>query len=209
MGVVNRTYTPRTTRLLAEYLAVTYPHAKVFQEMHLTRVNPAAVAAAGKGVSPRFGGVTMGFADAAVILPLEVGLWEAKDRLTQAGISQLASYGLLWPLSYESTLYPGSLLTLHLLCANDDSTMHENAVNQGVSVVVYAPAWYTASVAASERNTAVRVIAALAEPVLELVAEGHLSSAAAVAKLVSLGMDRDSAVQRVENALLPAPAPNP
>lgn len=207
MAAVNRTYTPRTTRLLSEYLALTYPNAKVIQELHLTAVNAAAVAAAGAGVSPRFGSTIMGYADAAVILPGRVLLWEAKDRPTASGVGQLVGYGQLWRLSHESTLYPDSALSLHLLVAHDVPNLSASARVQGIEVVVYDPAWYEESSAESERNSAVRRAEALAQPILELVSEGKLSKGDAVTKLISLGLSADSAVQSVENASLPVPNP--
>lgn len=207
--MANRTYTPRTTRLLSEYLAQTYPTAKIIQELHLTAVNAAAVASAGPGVSPRFASTIMGYADAAVILSGEVAFYEAKDRPTASGIAQLVGYGNLWPLSHESTLYPAHKLTLHLLVAHDVPTLSATARDQGIEVVVYDPAWYDQSVAASERNSTVRQQEALAQPVLALLSAGKITQADAVASLESLGMTHDSAVQSAENALLPASSTSP
>lgn len=203
--MVNRTYTPRTTRLLSEYLALTYPTAQIIQELHLTGVNAAAVAAAGPGVSPRFASTILGYADAAVILTSEISLWEAKDRPTASGIAQLIGYSQLWPGSHESTLYPDHKLTLHLLVAHDNPMLSDSARAQGVDVVVYNPPWYDASVSASERNSTVRQQEALAQPILALYSAGKLTKPDAIASLESLGMSQDSAVQSVENAALPAP----
>lgn len=203
--MANRTYTPRTTRLLSEYLAQTYPTATIIQEFHLSAPNPAALAAAGPGVSPRFGSTIMGYADAAVILPGEVAFFEAKDRPTASGIAQLVGYGQLWPMSHESTLYPDHKLTLHLLVAHDVPTLSASARTQGITVVVYDPPWYDASVSASERNSTIRQQEALAQPILALLSAGKVSQSDAIASLESLGMSHDSAVQSVENALQTVP----
>ena len=207
MALVNRTYTPRTSRLLSEYLAANYPSAQVIQEMHLTLPNPGAVARAGGRVSPLFGSTILGYADAAVILPGEVQLWEAKDAISGAAMGQLEQYARWWPEAYESTQFPNRQLTLHLLAANDNPVLRAVAQGKGISVVVYKPGWYDQSVQGALRDSEARRLSALSQPILELVVEGHLTKDAAVAKLVALGMDYYSAVQRVDNAIAAASAP--
>jgi hypothetical protein len=207
VSLVNRTYTPRTSRLLSEYLAHTYPTARVVQEMHITRPNPEAIAKAGGKVSPLFGSTILGYADAAVILPAEVQLWEAKDAPSGAAIGQLLQYGRWWPTSYEGSQNSTRVLTLHLLVATDRPEISAAARADGIEVVVYAPAWFATSIEASTQDSFQRRLAALSQPILELYVESQITRDQAAAKLVDLGMSYDSALARLENAKASASAP--
>lgn len=141
----NRSYTPATTRLLAEYLANHFPHARIFQEFHLTEPNDVAVKQAGGNVSPRFGGTIIGYPDAAVIADNHVALWEAKATLNYAAVGQIEGYGEAWKRSVEARKYPGYQVTLHILAARDNPAVREFAMSKGIDVVVYAPDWFAAS----------------------------------------------------------------
>jgi len=142
----NRSYTPLTSRLLSEYLAAHYPGARIFQEYHLTLPNEAAIARAGGRVSPRYGGTIIGYPDAAVFLPGEVQLWEAKAALSFAAIGQIEGYGASWHASVEARFAPGLPVTLHILAATDNPGVRAVAEAKGIQVVIYNPPWFATAV---------------------------------------------------------------
>lgn len=200
MALVNRGYTPRTTRLLREYLATHYPNATRIAEFHLTKPNPGAIARAGGDVSQRFGGEVMGYPDALVVLPHEVQLWEAKDSLTGAAIGQIEAYAMLWPLSVESAQYAGLPLTLHILAARAGQHYIEMAAAKNIDVVIYAPAWYVSSQAATTAVATERLVAVAAAPIIAKYLSGAVDRLDTVQALISLGISQDSAEARIENA---------
>lgn len=197
---LNRSYTPRTTRLLAEYLAQTYPHARIFQEFHLTAPNPEAVAAAGAGVSTRFGGTIMGFPDAAVVLSHEIQLWECKDSLTTLAIGQILAYGHMYRQSVESRSYPDHVLTLHLLVARDNPAMQGWAAQHGVEVAVFRPAWYDASLLRSASIAATRQQEQSARQIVARALAGRLTDEQAQSQIEGLGYTIDTAKLMIAEA---------
>lgn len=199
--MLNRSYTPRTTRNLAEYLAGAFPNATRISGLHLTKANPAAIAAAGGDVSPRFGSTPLGWIDGVVVTPGEVALWESGDILTTAKIGQLEGYAHLWPQSVEAELYPNREVTLHMLVARDNPTLHALAASKGIEVVVRNPPWYQASQQSVAANAESARVVALSKPILLNAATGRITSDEAVTQLVALGVSRDSAEQQVIVAL--------
>lgn len=196
----NRGYTPRTSRLLREYLVATYPHAQRIAEYHLTQGNPSAIAAAAGKVSPRFGGQTLGYPDAAVITPDEVQLWEAKDYLTGAAVGQIEAYGLLWPISVEAGEYPDHRLTLHILAARDNPPARQMAQARGIEVVIYAPQWYMDSQARVAAAAEQRSVDTQALAIAWQVALGGLPEAAALTQLRGLGYSQQEGESTIERA---------
>lgn len=206
---VNRSYTPRTTRLLAEFLAQHYPDAKIIQEFHLTQLNPAARAQIGAGVKPRAGGTILGYPDAAVITPGEIMLWEAKDVLNGAAIGQIESYGELYRMSYEATTYGGLPVSLHLLVAIDNPNLHSQAASKGISIAVYNPPWYAASQMSVQSAAAQRQTDAEANAIVSAVVSGQKTVVDGETELQALGLTVDSAKQKIDFALGQKLAPQP
>ena len=99
----------------------------------------------GGKVSARFGADSLGYPDAAVIMPGVVALWECKDRLTGAAMGQIEAYHMLWPQSVESATYPGVMVTMNLLVARADADNIAIAQAKGINVIVYNPLWYQQS----------------------------------------------------------------
>lgn len=143
--VQNRSYTLRTTRLLSEYLAANYPQYPRFFEFRLGALNPATVASLGPGVSPRIALSQNKYVDAVVVLPAEIQLWEAKRQVDAYALGQLTGYGSRAPHTPGWAKWAGRAITLHLLAAYDDAEDHALATSMGIDVVIYAPAWFTAS----------------------------------------------------------------
>lgn len=158
----NRTYTLRTTRLLSEYLAAYYSSATKIFEYRLGALNPQILATLAPGVKPGAAGITRGYVDALVVLPQEVQLWEAKNKVSDAAIGQLQGYAAEAPASVGWAQYAMKKLTLHLLAAYDDPGAHQRATAAGIEVVIYNPPWYSASQMATEQTAASRVAAASA-----------------------------------------------
>lgn len=199
--MVNRGYTPRTTRLLREFLALHYPGATRIGEFLLTKPNPEAIARAGGNVSPRFGGTPMGRIDGVVVLPHEVQIWEAGDVVTGAKIGQLEAYGQLWPLSVESRAYEGRKVTLHLLAARDNPLVRAQAEAKGIDVQIYTPAWYTASQTRVQMMAEQRALDAQAQQIIAEVVSGRMAEAVGIAELQALGKTRAEAVDSLTLAI--------
>lgn len=193
MRTINRSYTPRTTRLLSEWLAMQYPHALIIQEFHLTEANPSAVAAAGGKVSRRFGGRILGYPDAAVVLPGRILLWECKDSLTPQAIGQIESYGHLYAQSVEASEHQGVAVELHLLVARATQPMLDLAASHGIIVTIYDPAWYGESKLRAANVAVVRAQEATGRAVVASALAGKLTDEEALSHLEGAGFTIDSA----------------
>jgi hypothetical protein len=143
-ATVNRGYSPRTTRLLSEFLALTYPTAQKTFEFRLGSLNPQILAMLSPGVKVGLAGITRGYADALVILPGEAQLWEAKEKISDAAIGQLEGYRAEWPNTPEAAQYAHLPLTVHLLVAQSDPIVEARAAAKGIIVHLYNPSWFVA-----------------------------------------------------------------
>lgn len=200
MPTLNRTYIPRTSRLLSEYLAKAYPQAKIIQEARLIAPDPEAKAKYGPAVHRNFGGTLLGYPDAVVILPNEVQIWEAKIFADGGAIGQLEGYGAGWPQSTLGADYVGRPVTLHLLATRSNSLYDQVAAEKGITVVIYAPAWFLASQMSTEEYQAQRKIEQQAANIVAEALAGKISDLEAESQMESIGISLDSAKLRLVEA---------
>lgn len=200
MPALNRTYTPRTSRLLSEYLAKTYPQAKIIQEARLIAPDPEAKAKYGPTVSRNFGGTLLGYPDAIVILPNEVQIWEAKIFADGGAIGQLEGYGAGWPQSTLGADYVGRPVTLHLLATRSNSVYDQVAAEKGIAVAIYAPSWFLASQMSTEEYQAQRKVEIQAANIVAQALAGKISDLEAESQMEAIGISLDSAKLRLVEA---------
>lgn len=133
--------TLRERRLLAEYLAATFPHDRVMQEVRLGGPPPAPYGFGDDNSTRAYLGNRRRYADALVIRATDVILIEAKVEADPGIVSTLQLYGKLMPLTPELREFKDRRLRMMLLWAIDDPVLATIAKQAGIEVVVWCPQW--------------------------------------------------------------------
>ena len=136
-----RDWTPRESRLVAEWATQTYPTADIRFRVSLGAGRPALEDPTLSDAELRQIGVKRRWVDAMIVEPRTVHLVEAKIRLTPGGLEQLELYRHLFPLTPELANLRGRELQLHLVMAIPDPVLVTIARSRGVQVHVFKPAW--------------------------------------------------------------------
>lgn len=136
-----RQYTQRETRLRSEYLALAYPHARILINPRLGPAHLDVGASLPADVSPKILQGTQMYADAAIVLPGEVMLWEFKIVLDGRAIGQLLEYADSWADSPDYNELRGMPVSLHICTAAARRTAMNLARRNNIDVVLYSPAW--------------------------------------------------------------------
>ena len=139
-----RKWQPREMRMLAEWLAETFPRETYLTRVRLGRIQPAAGAPELTDAERRMIGVHRRWADAVVLLEDRVLLIEAKIRPQPGVISQLELYARLLPHTPELASHAHKPIEMILLYAIEDELINLLAREKGIRCVFYHPAWVDA-----------------------------------------------------------------
>src|SRR6266702_4626134 len=118
-----RDWTPRESRLVAEWAALTYPHAELRTRVDLGDLKLAMDTTGLTAAELRAAGRSRRWVDLMVIEPRTVHLVEGKIRLHPGALEQLALYEILFPLTPELEPYRDRELRLHLVMAVPDPAL--------------------------------------------------------------------------------------
>ncbi len=150
-----RDWTPRETRLVAEWVVRTYPNAQVRFRVDVGDLKPALDATGLTAAELKRLGRSRRWVDAMVVEPRTVHLIEGKIRLSPGALEQLELYRMLFPLTPELAHLRDRTLELHLVFAVEDPMLSAIARQRGVKVHTYNPPWvsaYLAQLSARERR---------------------------------------------------------
>jgi hypothetical protein len=136
-----REYAQRERRLIVEFLAGYAPAIKPIYNARLGPYPPSFAqkltsTGALQQISP-----SQKYADAALIYPDHVELWEAKINLNGEAIGQLLVYRRAWPQTPEYAGEANKPVTLHIVAGYADPLAIAEAQAQGISVTLYTPQW--------------------------------------------------------------------
>jgi len=150
-----RDWTPRESRLVAEWVYRTWPDAFIKFRVDVGDLKPAMEATGLTAAELRATGRSRRWVDAIAIEPRTVHLIEGKIRLEPGALEQLELYKELWPRTPEFEAYKDHAVELHLVFAIEDPVLTAIARRRGVLVHVYHPPWvdeYLALLQARERR---------------------------------------------------------
>ena len=150
-----RDWTPRETRLVAEWVVRTYPNALVRFRVDVGNLKPALESTGLTAAELRGLGRSRRWVDAMVVESHVVHLVEGKIRLSPGALEQLELYRELFPLTPELAHLQHLPLELHLVFAVEDPILSAIARRRGVHVHTYNPPWvaaYLAQLSARERR---------------------------------------------------------
>lgn len=136
-----RDWTPRESRLVAEWAIQTYPHAGIRFRVDLGNLTPAIQGTNLTAAEARALGRSRRWVDAMVVEPNAVHLIEAKIRLSPGALEQLELYRRLFPLTPELKHLQHITPTLHLVFAVEDPVLSAIARERGVQVHIFRPPW--------------------------------------------------------------------
>lgn len=136
-----RPYTQRENRLRSEFLAAAYPGARILINPRLGAEAIDVGSAAAGGRPARGSQVSQMYADAAIVLPNQVLLWEFKIVLDGRAVGQLLEYADAWPDSPDYNQYRNLPVSLHICATAARRSALRVAKRLGIEVVFYAPAW--------------------------------------------------------------------
>jgi hypothetical protein len=138
-----RDYQPRESRLLAEYVAATWPNALV--KLHC-RLGPPVTNETGQFQSQEelnlLGGAFRRWADAVIVEPTRVIVLEAKMVLHPAVIGQLELYLELVPRTPELAPFLDRPAVGMIVCGQPDPATVSLATRRGYTVATFRPAWF-------------------------------------------------------------------
>src|SRR5712691_8968210 len=122
-GRMPRDWTPRESRLVAEWVTQTWPHAIIKFRVDVGDLTPAMSATGLSAAELRKLGRSRRWVDAMVVEPATVHLVEAKIRLEPGALEQLELYKALFPKTPEFQDLVGRDLQLHLVYAIEDPVL--------------------------------------------------------------------------------------
>jgi len=136
-----RDWTPRESRLVAEWATQTYPNAHIRFRVSLGSLTPALLADGLTAAELRMLGHSRRWVDAMIVEPNAVHLVEAKIRMSPGALEQLELYRRLFPLTPELAHLHHITPTLHAVFAVEAPDLSAIARERGVLVHTYHPAW--------------------------------------------------------------------
>ena len=140
------------TRLLSEYLALTYPEDLVFERLRLGAAAPLMPSAEMTPAELAMVGVFRRWADAVVVTPEDLIIVEAKVRSSPTAIGQLTLYQTLLASTPELKPYLARRQVLELVVAVEDPAVSRLCASNGIRCRVYRPAWLPEYLAALGRR---------------------------------------------------------
>jgi hypothetical protein len=136
-----RDWTPRESRLVAEWAIATYPAAIIRFRVSLGSLTSALTGSDLTADELRAIGHSRRWVDAMIVEPNAVHLVEAKIRLSPGALEQLELYRRLFPMTPELQHLHHLTPDLHLVFAVEDPVLTAIARERGVHVHTYHPAW--------------------------------------------------------------------
>jgi hypothetical protein len=131
----------RELKLLAEYNAIHYPGATIYQQQRLGPIDAPPVTPAGSTLPKNFYGSLRRWADAVVILPDAVIIQEATIGADFGKISMLQLYARLASNTPELAPFRGRPVRLEIVCAVPDPALAEQCRSEGIAFSVFTPPW--------------------------------------------------------------------
>ena len=141
--MAKRTWQPRETRYLQEYILEHIHPEQTFFRMRLGGVSADQKAALPAGVSANVYMVTQRYADAVCIYSDRVEIWEAKLIRPLTAVTQLQLYERLFPKTPEFARYKDFGIDLHLLTPIYDEDLTEICGQAGIEISMWEPSWVT------------------------------------------------------------------
>jgi hypothetical protein len=129
------------TRMLSEYLQLTYPQYVQIRAVPLGVVDQSLMASVGYQKAIGLSRPYRPEADAAVILPGALVLVEAKVWNVVNGLAKLPLYKELVPVTPELAQYKDLPVIMELVVGWTNSNLEIMAKKDGVRIKVYCPAW--------------------------------------------------------------------
>lgn len=162
-----RDWTPRETRLVAEYVVRAFPDARVILHPRLGPPLPRSdLGRFSEDEARVVGHILRRYADAIVVERDRLLVVEAKIVLEPGVISQLLLYLELVKTTPELEPYGGRPVEGLIVCAVLDEATAALAVRSGLRVVTYRPPWideYLAVLAVRDRRGARQPVPGLTE----------------------------------------------
>lgn len=136
-----RSWQAREMRLVAEYMAQTYPNVETRTRVRVGSIHPELHPETLSAAERRAVGVWRRWADAVVFLPNKIILIEAAIRPSPGDISQLELYMHLLPKTPELAEHKHKPIEMVLLYALEDPVIVSLARERNISVVYFHPGW--------------------------------------------------------------------
>lgn len=153
MALPGKTYTQRERRLLNEYLARTYPNARVITNVRLGAYPMHVASPLPANIPPSALSSFRRYVDAVAILPDQLVLIEAKIIMSPGAIEALQLYERLLKNTPELAPYIHLPIKKVIVAAVTDPVLAQIASERGIEVVTYTPAWVYEDLMPSEFNT--------------------------------------------------------
>ncbi len=128
-------------RLIGEWMTRAHPGATVVMRARVGGPDPELKAEGLTDAELRALGVFRRWADAIVLEPGLVHIYEAKIRLSPGALEQLRLYDRLFPLTPEYEAYKDLPRELHLVYAIEDPAIVALAREYGIKAHLFRPAW--------------------------------------------------------------------
>ncbi len=154
-GIMPRDWTPRESRLVAEWAVASYPSAHIRFRVDVGNLTPALQGGDLTANELRALGRSRRWVDAMIVEPNAVHLVEGKIRLSPGALEQLELYRRLFPMTPELAHLHHLTPTLHLVFAIEDPVLTAIARERGVLVHIFHPPWvddYLRELGARERR---------------------------------------------------------
>jgi len=136
-----RKWTPREHRLVAEWIAETYPTAKWKMRVRLGPTEALPARYIPRSLVERILRPFAHWADAVILLPDKVIIVEAKIVLSPRAIGELELYEWLFKQTPEYRPYWDWPIEKVLLYALEDERVIEYAKERGIKCIKYCPPW--------------------------------------------------------------------
>jgi hypothetical protein len=142
----------RERRLLAEWLALRYPDARIQQQVRLGAYQPTIATKDLDRSELKALGVWRRYADAIVFHHTALILIEASIPADVGYVSRLHLYRRLIPLTPELAEFVTLPVVMLYLCAIEDPVVTAMAREAGIRVEVHQPPWVADFIGTLERN---------------------------------------------------------
>lgn len=142
----------RERRLLAEWLALRWPDARVQQQVRLGAYQPSISTSGLDRTEIKALGVWRRYADAIVYERSRLVLIEASIPADVGYVARLQLYKRLVPLTPELEEFRSLPVAMLYLCAIEDPIVTAIAREAGIAVEVYQPSWVAEFIGTLERN---------------------------------------------------------
>jgi len=129
------------TRLLSEYLAARWTHARILIQPRVGLLNPEGESKNVSWAELRFMGIWRRYPDAVCITPRRVTIIETSLKPNPAKISLLELYRDLWLVTEDYAEFRSLPVDLLMVWSLPDTATEALARRHGVAVEIFRPAW--------------------------------------------------------------------